>query len=70
MDLLLEDRAAISNLPLEPMVAAESKTPELYYGNNLEFMKRGTYQVFMRLQPSALLGKAAPPAAQFTVVVH
>jgi hypothetical protein len=30
MDLLLVGRAAISNLPLEPMVAAESTAPELY----------------------------------------
>jgi Fe2+ transport protein len=70
LDLLLDGRGVMSNVPLEPMVAAESTTPELYYGNNLEFMKRGSYQVFVRLQPSALLGKAAPPAAQFTVVLH
>jgi hypothetical protein len=41
MDLLLDGRAAISNLPLEAMVAAESTPSELYYGNNLEFMQTG-----------------------------
>jgi hypothetical protein len=30
MDLLLDGRAAMSNFPLEPMVVAESTTPELY----------------------------------------
>ena len=70
MDLLLDDRPAVSSVPLEPMVAAESTIPDVCYGNNLKFMQRGTYQVFVRLQPSALLGKAAPPAAQFTAVVR
>jgi hypothetical protein len=69
MDVLLDGRPAMSNVPLEPMVAAESTTPEVYYGKNLKFMERGTYQVFVRFQPSALLGKDAPPA-QFTIVVH
>jgi uncharacterized protein involved in high-affinity Fe2+ transport len=70
MDLLLDGRPAMSSVPLEPMVAAESTTTDIYYGNNLKFVERGTYQIFVRFQPSALLGKAAPPAAQFTIVVH
>jgi hypothetical protein len=70
LDVLLDGRPVLSNLALEPMVAAESTTPEMYYGNNLKLTQRGTYQVFVRVQPSALLGKTPPPTAQFTVVVH
>jgi hypothetical protein len=70
MDLLLDGRPMTSGLPVEPMVAAESTTPQMYYGNNLKLTQRGTYQVFIRLQSSALLGKAQPQAAQFNVVVR
>jgi hypothetical protein len=42
----------------------------VYYGNNLKLTQRGTYQVFIRLQPSALLGKDQPQAAQFNLVVR
>ena len=70
LDMLLDGRPVISNVALEPMVAAESSSPEMYYGNNLKLTQRGTYQVFVRVQPSALLGKAPPPTAQFTVVVR
>ena len=68
--MLLDGRPVISNVALEPMVAAESSSPEMYYGNNLKLTQRGTYQVFVRVQPSALLGNAPPPTAQSTVVVR
>ncbi len=70
MDLLLDGHPITSGLPVKPMVAAESTAPQLYYGNNLKLTQRGTYQVFIRLQPSALLGKDQPQAAQFNVVVR
>src|SRR5207245_2921552 len=70
MDLLLDGHPIASGLPVKPMVAAESTVPQLYYGNNLKLTQRGTYQVFIRLQPSALLGKDQPQAAQFNVVVR
>jgi hypothetical protein len=70
LDMLLDGRPIISNVALVPMVAAESTTPEVHYGNNLKLVQRGTYQVFVRVQPSALLGKDPPPTAQFTVVVR
>jgi hypothetical protein len=70
VDLLLDGHPVLSNLALAPMVAGESATRQLYYGNNLKLMQRGTYQVFVRLQPSVLLGKDPPPAAQFNVAVH
>jgi hypothetical protein len=70
LDMLLDGRPMTSNLPVEPMVAAESTAPQVYYGNNLKLTQRGTYQVFIRLQSSALLGKDQPQAAQFNVVVR
>jgi hypothetical protein len=70
MDMLLDGRPMASNLAVVPMVAAEAKSPQLYYGNNVKLVQRGTYQVFVRLQPSALLGKEQPQAAQFNVVVR
>jgi hypothetical protein len=70
MDLLLDGHPVASGLPVKPMVAAESTTPQLYYGNNIKLTQRGTYQVFVRLQPTPVLGKDQPTAAQFNVVVH
>jgi hypothetical protein len=70
MDMLLDGRPMTSGLRVEPMVAAEASTPQLYYGNNIKLTQRGTYQVFVRIQPNALLRKNPPPAAQFNVDVH
>jgi hypothetical protein len=70
VDMLLDGHPATSNVALVPMIAGESTAPELYYGNNLKLVQRGTYQAFVRLQPSALLGKEPPPTAQFNVVVR
>jgi len=70
MDLLIDGHPVASGLPVKPMVAADSTTPQLYYGNNLKLTQRGTYQVFIRLQPTAMLGKDQPQAAQFNVVVR
>jgi hypothetical protein len=70
MDMLLDGRPVTSDLAVVPMVTPESTTPQLYYGNNLKIAQRGTYQVFIRLQPSAVLGKDQPPVAEFNVAVH
>jgi hypothetical protein len=70
LDMLLDGRPIMSNLAVVPMVATEATTPQFYYGNNVKLAQPGTYQVFVRLQPSALLGKETPQAAQFNVVVH
>jgi hypothetical protein len=70
MDLLLDGHPVTSDMPVEPMVAAESPTPQLYYGNNAKLPQRGTYQVFIRFQHNALLGKDPAPTAQFNLVVH
>jgi hypothetical protein len=70
LDMLLDGRPVASGLAVVPMLAAESTTPQMYYGNNLKLTQRGTYQVFVRLQPNALLGKDPPPTAQFNVLVR
>jgi len=70
LDALLDGRPMTSGLAVVPMIDTESTAPRLYYGNNLKLVQRGTYQFFVRLQPSALLGKEPPPAAQFNVVVR
>jgi hypothetical protein len=70
LDMLLDGHPVASGLPVKPMLAAESTAPQLYYGNNLKLTQRGTYQVFVRVQPTALLGRDQPQAAQFNVVVR
>ena len=70
MDMLLDGHPVASGLPVKPMLAAESTAPQLYYGNNLKLTQRGTYQVFVRFQPTALLGKDQPQTAQFNIVVR
>ena len=69
MDILLDGRPLISGLSAVPMTAPDSPTPQLlYYGNNLKLSQRGTYQVFVRMQPTSVLGKDPPPTAEFNVV--
>jgi len=70
IDMLLDGRPILASVPLVPMVAADAAAPFVYYGNNLKLTQRGTYQAFVRLQPSAMLGKEPPPTAQFNVVVR
>jgi hypothetical protein len=71
VDMLLDGHPVISNVALVPMVSDDSTTTEQpYYGNNLKLTQRGSYQAFVRLAPSALLGTDPPPAAQFDLVVH
>jgi Fe2+ transport protein len=70
LDVLLDGHPVIANIPLVPMVAGDATPPQLYYGNNVRLIQRGTYQMFARVQPNPLLAKNAPPTAQFTVTVH
>src|SRR5439155_1630565 len=55
-------------------VAVRARTlslpPQFYYGNNVKFPQLGVYQVFIRTQRIPLLGKEAPPAAQFTLAMR
>jgi hypothetical protein len=68
--VLLDGHPVVSNVPLLAMVDAEATPAQLYYGNNVKLTQRGDYQFFVRVLPSALLGKDPVPAAQFNVAVH
>jgi hypothetical protein len=70
MDLLLDGRPAASGQPLVPMIGTSDDPPRLYYGNNVRLPQRGTYQVFVRISRSPLLGVEQPDAAQFNVLVR
>jgi hypothetical protein len=71
MDILLDGRPVINGISVIPMTAPDSATPQLlYYGNNVKLTQRGTYQFFVRMQPSSVLGKDPPPTAEFNVVVR
>jgi hypothetical protein len=70
IDLLLDGHPMTFGQSVVPMVAQDADSPHLYYGNNVRLTQRGTYQLFVRLSRSALLGKDQPQAAQFNVLVH
>ncbi len=70
MDVLLDGRPVIFDQGLAPMAAVDANPPQLYYGNNVKFTQRGTYQVFIRTQRNPLLGKDQPPAAQFNLTIR
>jgi hypothetical protein len=70
MDLLLDGHPMTFGQSAVPMVAQNTDSPHLYYGNNVRLTQRGMYQLFVRLSRSALLGKDQPQAAQFNVNVH
>jgi|SRR5215471_2032734 len=69
LDMLLDGRPVGFGQAVVPM-AAMADNAHLYYGNNVRLAQRGTYQVFVRLTRTVLLGKDQPQAAQFNVVVR
>ncbi|MBV8806285.1 MAG: iron transporter [Sinobacteraceae bacterium] len=71
MDILLDGRPVLNGISVVPMTAPDSATPQLlYYGNNVKFTQRGTYQFFVRMQPTSVLGTDPPPTAEFNVVMR
>lgn len=70
MDLLLDGHPVAYGQTLVPMVSQDASGERLYYGNNIRIPARGTFQVFVRLDRTPLLGTDTPPAAQFNLVVH
>ncbi len=70
MDLLLDGHPVAYDQALEPMAAVDRNPPQFYYGNNVKFPQRGTYQVFIRMEPNPLLGKGQPAAAQFNLTLR
>jgi hypothetical protein len=70
MDLLLDGHPVAYGQSLVPMVAQDASGERVYYGNNVRLPNRGTFQVFVRLDRTPLLGQDAPPAAQFNLDVQ
>ena len=70
MDILLDGHPVLYDQALEPMSETDQTPPRFYYGNNVKFPQRGTYQIFIRTQPNTLLGRGQPQAAQFNLTVR
>ena len=69
MDLLREGRPTLQDQPLIPMVQPDGGVSQMHYGNNVEFPGRGEYQIFVRMEPSPLLGSGSLGVAQFNVSI-
>jgi hypothetical protein len=69
MDLLLDGHPVTFGQTLVPMFTNDGSGQRLYYGNNVRLPERGTFQAFVRLDRTPLLGQDAPPAAQFNLSV-
>jgi hypothetical protein len=70
MDLLLDGHPVTYGQTLVPIATQDASGERLYYGNNIRLPDRGTFQVFVRMNRTPLLGQDAPPAAQFNLVVQ
>ena len=70
MDLLLDGHPVTYGQTLVPMLSQDGSAERVYYGNNIRLPARGTFQVFVRLQRTPLLGQEDPPAAQFNLAVN
>jgi uncharacterized protein involved in high-affinity Fe2+ transport len=69
LDLLLDGHPVAYGQTLVPMVTQDGSGQRVYYGNNIRIPARGTFQVFVRMDHTALLGQDTP-AAQFNLVVR
>ena len=69
IDLLRDGRPVWQDQPLVPMLQAGQGVSQMQYGNNVKFPGRGEYQIFVRLEPSPLLGDGAAGVAQFNVSI-
>jgi hypothetical protein len=70
MDVLLDGRPTSFEQALLPMTPIDGNVTELYYGNNVKFGLPGTYQLFVRMQRSPLLGQDQPQAALFNLIMR
>lgn len=69
MDLLREGRATLQDQALVPMLQNGMDVSQMHYGNNVKFPGNGEYQVFVRMEPSPLLGPGSMGVAQFNVSI-
>ncbi len=67
MDLLREGRSVLQDQPLVPMLQSGADVSQMHYGNNVKFPGQGEYQVFVRMEPSPLLGSGSVGVAQFNI---
>jgi hypothetical protein len=70
MDLLLDGHPVTYGQTLVPLMTEDASGERVYYGNNIRLPDRGTFQVFVRLDRTPLLGQDTPPAAQFNLGVQ
>ena len=70
MDLLLDGHPVNYGQTLVPMFTDDGAGQRVYYGNNIRLPARGTFQIFVRMNRTPLLGQDTPPAAQFTLAVQ
>ena len=69
IDVLRDGRPLLQDQPLVPMVPAGGNISQMHYGNNIKFPGAGNYQIFVRTQPSPLLGSQPLEAVQFNVTI-
>ena len=67
MDILRDGKPVLADQGLAPLVPSYGNVNQLRYGNNIQFPRKGNYQIFVRTQSSPLLGADVPPIAQFNV---
>jgi hypothetical protein len=69
LDLLREGRPVLQDQPLVPMVQSGTDVSQMHYGNNVKIPGAGEYQVFVRMEPSPVLGPGSLGVAQFNVSI-
>lgn len=67
MDALRDGRPAFLDQALVPELPQGQDVSQLRYGNNVSFPRKGTYQLFIRVEANPILGSQVPPAAQFNL---
>ncbi len=70
MDLLRDGRPVQYDQALLASVPQGESVEQLHYTNNVAFPGKGRYQLFVRIQPSPVLGNSAPPSTQFEVIIE
>ena len=70
MDLLRDGRPVQYDQALLASVPQGESVEQLHYTNNVAFPGKGRYQLFVRIQPSPVLGNTAPPSTQFEVIIE
>lgn len=70
LDILKDGRPVRYDQGLVPAVPQGESVERMHYTNNVAFPGKGRYQLFVRIQPSPLLGNGSPPSTQFEVIIE